>query len=229
MSNPTNELPPDIRTLLQHEREIPPVPAAVRARALARARASLEGRSQAAYVPRVAAPPRLRWAVAACVTFAAAAAVGAGAYEVRLHLVPQAPVPAAPAAPVVARPAPVTAPAVAPAVEPIAEAELPAVSHEITTPRLSRTDSDRAELRLVRMARSAVARQDFGAALGLLTEHARRFKDGRLAEEREALRVRALAGLGRTEEARRAAGQFQARFPRSVLLPAVRQMPGATP
>jgi len=79
------------------------------------------------------------------------------------------------------------------------------------------------------MARSAVARQDFGAALGLLTEHARRFKEGRLAEEREALRVRALAGLGRTEEARRAAGQFQARFPRSVLLPAVRQMPGATP
>lgn len=228
MSNPTNELPPDIRTLLQHEREIPPVPAAVRARALARARASLEGRSQAAYVPRVSAPPRLRWAVAACVTFAAAAAVGAGAYEVRLHLLPPAPVPAGPAAPVVARPAPVTAPAVAPAAEPIAEVELP-VSHEISTPHLSRTDSDRAELRLLRMARSAVARQDFGVALGLVTEHARRFKEGRLAEEREALRVRALAGLGRTEEARRAAGQFQARFPRSVLLPAVRQMPGATP
>lgn len=225
MSNATNDLPPEIRTLLEHEREIPPVPAAVRARALARARAALEPRSQATYVPRVARPPRLRWAVAASVTFAAAAAIGAGAYEVRLHLVQQPPAPAAAAPPVVARPAPVAA--VAPAAEPIAEAELAPPSHAVS--HLSRTDSDREELRLLRLARSAVARQEFGAALGLLTEHARRFKDGRLAEEREALRVRALSGLGRTGEARRAAERFQARFPRSVLLPAVRQMPGATP
>lgn len=228
MSNPTNELPPDIRTLLQHEREIPPVPAAVRARALARARAALEARSQPMYVPRVSRPPRLRWAVAACVTFAAAAAVGAGAYEVRLHLV-QPPAPAAAAPPVVSRPAPVVAPALAPAPEPIAEAELAPVAHETAAPHPSRSISDREELRLLRLARSAVARQEFGAALNLLTEHARRFRDGRLAEEREALRVRALSGLGRTDEARRAAERFQARFPRSVLLPAVRQMPGATP
>jgi hypothetical protein len=60
-------------------------------------------------------------------------------------------------------------------------------------------------------------------------QHARRFKTGRLVEEREALRVKALAGLGRTEEARRAAAAFRARFPRSVLLPAVSQMPASTP
>jgi len=73
-------------------------------------------------------------------------------------------------------------------------------------------------------ARAAVARQDYASALPPLGEHARRFKNGRLAEEREALHVRALAGLGRTDEARRAAHRFEARFPRSVLLPAVKQM-----
>jgi hypothetical protein len=43
------------------------------------------------------------------------------------------------------------------------------------------------------------------------------------------LRVKALAGLGRTDEARRAARAFRARFPRSVLLPAVSQMPASEP
>jgi hypothetical protein len=73
-------------------------------------------------------------------------------------------------------------------------------------------------------ARAAVARGDYAAALTPIAEHARRFRDGRLAEEREALRVKTLVGLGRTEEAQRAASAFQARFPRSVLSPAVRQM-----
>jgi hypothetical protein len=57
-----------------------------------------------------------------------------------------------------------------------------------------------------------------------IAEHARRFRDGRLAEEREALRVGALAGLGRDEEARHAASNFRTRFPQSVLGPAVDQM-----
>jgi hypothetical protein len=76
-------------------------------------------------------------------------------------------------------------------------------------------------------ARTAVARQDFAAALAPIAEHRRRFKEGRLAEEREALRVKALSGLGRTEDARRASDAFEARFPRSVLLPAVRRMPSS--
>jgi len=50
-----------------------------------------------------------------------------------------------------------------------------------------------------------------------------------LLEEREALRVKALSGLGRVEEARRAAHAFEARFPRSVLLPAVNQMLDSEP
>jgi hypothetical protein len=74
-----------------------------------------------------------------------------------------------------------------------------------------------------------VAREDFAAALAPLAEHARTFKDGHLAEEREALRVKTLAGLGRMDDARRAAAAFEARYPRSVLLPAVTRMSHAQP
>src|SRR5206468_1667962 len=85
-----------------------------------------------------------------------------------------------------------------------------------TTPtpsRAIRNEPGPEELALLRTARAAVARQDFAAALVPISEHARRFKNGRLAEEREALRVKALSGLGRTDEARHAARAFEARFP----------------
>src|SRR6185312_6523429 len=62
----------------------------------------------------------------------------------------------------------------------------------------SRAQASRAELRLLRAARAAVARRDFAGALAPIGEHTRKFKNGRLAEEREALRVKALSGLGRT-------------------------------
>jgi hypothetical protein len=42
-------------------------------------------------------------------------------------------------------------------------------------------------------------------------------------EEREALRVRSLAGAGNMDQARRVFGAFASRFPRSVLLPRLRQ------
>jgi len=57
----------------------------------------------------------------------------------------------------------------------------------------------------------------------LIAEHARRFPNGRLAEEREALRVRSLADSGRMADARRAVAAFGARFPRSVLLPRLQE------
>jgi len=41
--------------------------------------------------------------------------------------------------------------------------------------------------------------------------------------------VSALAGLGRGDEARRAAATFEARFPRSVLLPVIRGLPAPQP
>jgi len=87
-------------------------------------------------------------------------------------------------------------------------------------------ESYAAEVGLLRRAHVGYASQDFSSALVLVAEHARRFPNGRLAEEREALRIRSLVGSGRTDEARRAVAAFAARFPRSVLLPRLRESAG---
>ena len=92
-----------------------------------------------------------------------------------------------------------------------------------TLPRPARPaakgDPFSAELELLQRAHAAYTGRDFSNVLALIAEHARRFPKGRLAEQREALRVRSLAGAGRADEARRAAAAFAVQFPRSVLLP----------
>jgi hypothetical protein len=92
-------------------------------------------------------------------------------------------------------------------------------SHRVLSPQ----ESYAAELYLLQRAQSEYASQDFPDALVLVAEHARRFPNGRLAEEREALRVRSLAGADRGDQARRALAAFARRFPRSVLLPRLRE------
>jgi hypothetical protein len=82
------------------------------------------------------------------------------------------------------------------------------------------------ELLVLQPARQAVARQDFNSALSAITEHQRQFPSGRLTEEREALRVKALLGLGRNAEAQRAGAAFRVRFPRSALLGRIEEMLG---
>jgi hypothetical protein len=59
--------------------------------------------------------------------------------------------------------------------------------------------------------------------LVLVAEHARQFPNGRLAEEREALRIRSLASARRADEAVRAFAAFAARFPQSALLPRLQE------
>jgi hypothetical protein len=224
MTGSRDKLAPEVRALLNAERDIPAQPAAVRARAIARARAAIEAGVAAAPIPVQSsrAAVALRWAAAIAVAGVTSAAVGAVAYGVAhfgRERAPAATYLAPPAAPPKAQ-----APAANPA--PIDDAP-PSRPHVLPPPRLSPADAVRAELLLLRPARAAVAREDFAAALSPIAEHARRFKDGRLAEEREALRVKALVGLGRVEEARRAAAAFRAHFPHSVLLPAVGQMSSA--
>jgi hypothetical protein len=216
---------PEVRALLEQERVILPVSASQRARATARARAALA----APVVPtsaRSGVAPRTRWAAAAAAVLVVSAAVAAAAYEIRTRFAPE-PVTgpaAAPSAPAVVAIAPASSSA-----EVAVPAPPPAPSATVAAPPWSSADAARAELRLLGQARAAVARGDFAAALSPIAEHARRFKNGRLVEEREALRVKALVGLGRGEEARHAAADFRARFPRSVLLPAVSQMPSSRP
>jgi hypothetical protein len=81
---------------------------------------------------------------------------------------------------------------------------------------LRSADSLREERALVARANAALRDGDPRAALGAVAEHARRFPDGVLAEERTATRVVALCELGRVAEADRARASFAARWPRSV-------------
>jgi hypothetical protein len=83
----------------------------------------------------------------------------------------------------------------------------------------SSADPGALELVLLQRARLALTRGEYGAALAAIAEHRRRFPSGPLREEREALRIRALEGLGRSDEARRAGERFRERYPRSVLSP----------
>lgn len=76
-----------------------------------------------------------------------------------------------------------------------------------------------AELSLLQRARLAVNRGAHASAMSDLTEHQRRFPASRLREEREALRIKALDGLGKSEDARRARDKFRQRYPKSVLSP----------
>jgi hypothetical protein len=74
---------------------------------------------------------------------------------------------------------------------------------------------------LLEAARTALGRGDAAGALRQLGLHVVRYPAGRLVEEREALRVEALAAAGDRERARAAALEFRRRFPASLFGPAV--------
>jgi outer membrane protein assembly factor BamD (BamD/ComL family) len=77
-----------------------------------------------------------------------------------------------------------------------------------------------AERALLESARVAIARGQAAPAFEALERHTRDFPRGRLAEEREGLRIQALLSAGRLDEARARFRQFRKGFPRSMLLPA---------
>lgn len=225
----------ELRSMLEQAKVIRQVPPSVRARALARARDSLWLQQPMAPVDAVPAAPRgrrLAFAMAATVVLAVGSAGAVVALRANVdrpkqpNHVKEAPsrrpgsqVPTAPAPP-----------------EPVREAEVPAPPAAVPpTPSPSRNSDSRrhavqtgesyeAELRLLHQAQTACSARDFAGALAALREHHQRFPSGRLAEQREALRVRALSGAGREVEAGRAADDFAARFPRSVLAPRLRDI-----
>lgn len=79
-----------------------------------------------------------------------------------------------------------------------------------------------AERALLDVARSALARGEAAEALAAAERHTSEYPDGVLAEEREALAIKALVGLGRRDEARARARRFETRYPRSLSLHAVK-------
>ena len=213
-------LAPELMSLLARERDFADEPVEVRARAMTRARAALDGVSSSS--TRSFWQRRVTLLVAATFVLAFAAAAIAGRLSLRRPTVQGPSVPAA------------VTPARAHALEParpkadVAEGTPSEVVSEVPErpsvgpkPRRSSAadanDTDALELALLQQARGAVARGEFSTALDALLTHQRRFPAGRLREEREALRIKALAGLGRNDEAQRAAERFRERFPRSVL------------
>jgi hypothetical protein len=79
---------------------------------------------------------------------------------------------------------------------------------------------------LLDQARAALGNGNGPAALEAVRAHAARFPESVLAEEREAIAVKALAHLGRRTEARTRLELFENRFPRSPLLPSLRTTVG---
>ena len=78
------------------------------------------------------------------------------------------------------------------------------------------------QLALLERARAALGRGDSDAALRILGEHARDYPTSALSEEREALAIKALARAGRLAEASARLASFEARFPGSLMLSALK-------
>lgn len=82
-------------------------------------------------------------------------------------------------------------------------------------------DTLAAERQMIDVARRAIGEGDGAAAMAAVSRHEGTFPSGLLREEREALAVRALVLLGRAGEARARAAEFRARYPGSLMAPAV--------
>jgi hypothetical protein len=104
---------------------------------------------------------------------------------------------------------------------PAVEAPSTPVAPRATAAASRGTDDLLAERALLDLARAAIERRDGTAALAATREHERRFPAGLLLQEREAMAIRALVLVGRHDEARARMGRFRARFPGSVLIPAL--------
>jgi len=110
------------------------------------------------------------------------------------------------------------APAVAlPSAAPTGSTRAPGPNGEVNAERL-----------VLDEARTAFTRGDPEAALRAVEAHERAHPSGQLTEEREALAVRTLVALGRISAARERGARFAARYPGSMMLPAVEAALGAT-
>jgi len=222
---------PDLDPLFESAKGIDRVSDVARARVRARARATVAAASSSppSTVP-VERPHHLRIALAVGAAFILGATGAAAAFLGPSFLGHQSAVPqAAPAAPL-SHPPPIGdvrahAGLGLPDLEPEPVAKAATARHHRRAS--SGGDARVAELALIQKAQAAYADGNLPGALAFLAEHSRRFPTGRLAEEREALRVRSLASCGRSTDARRALQAFAEHYPHSVLLPHLRETLGS--
>lgn len=235
--------PPDTELLFAAERELVPEPDDFREQAFERARASLPRNPSvrlAWHAPRAQRVKVGLIAAAAVMLFALCAVAFFAGYRIRpssseAKAARPALVPFVVRPPGSAAPAP-TPPASIPEATPPTPnppATVPGAAPSTPSPRKAKprrsvidVESYAMERRILEPAQQAVAQREYGAALPAIAEHQYRFPAGQLAEEREALRVKALLGLGRTTEAQRAGAAFRERFPHSAILGRIDEMVG---
>jgi len=235
---PIEPVSPEIESLLASERVLVREPEEVRSRAVLRAQAALPRRRQAYFAGRWPSGSRKTLIVAAAASLVLIA-LGALAFQSMYRATLKVAAEPIAAEPKLSPMAPSTASPLSGSTGPVVSGPTAAVggppepSSNSRVVESSRTATDSGayalELRLLQRAHQAVARNDFASALATIAEHERRFASGRLIEEREALRVKALVGLGRSAEARRTAALFRERFPRSILVRRIDDMLQTSP
>jgi hypothetical protein len=211
-----------MKALLGYSSTVHPLPDVVRERVIERARSYVASASESSVstTPVMSVGPSWQRIAAAAAAFLALVAAGAVA-AFRGHVPLEQAIARRSASAAVSLPDARARDVRSISLLPPAEPTIRTTEPRASSPRLR--ESYAPELRLLGRAHLAYARADYAAALALLLEHSRRFPMGRLAEERDALRVRALVASGRRIEARRAADAFDKRFPRSVLRPRVEE------
>lgn len=215
-----DELPDDVRALLVSERARPvPDP-----EALARIREAVASRLAlaAGQPPPEASPRRGRWPSLRGLLVGVVAGVITGHLATRALQGPRERVVVrvvervvrAPAEPIDGGDAPADAPTPSDTAPAHGDAGTPPSRPANPTPRV--VSGLAAERALIERCSSALVRGDAIGALAAAREHARRFRDGVLVEEREAMTVQALRALGRSAEADARADVFLRRWPDSL-------------
>jgi hypothetical protein len=155
----------------------------------------------------------LKWAIPATLVVASA-----GTYAWRAH---RSPAPLASVAVAVPPPAPVAAP-----LAPLADSSATVAVDETPTPSalppakaqnaLKPSSDDLVqELSLLHQALAASRSGNAASALDLARQHAQRYPNSRLRNERDAIEVRSLCALGRASDAKKIADRLRARAPSS--------------
>jgi len=221
---------PEIEALLAQERTIECQPEVVKARALARARSALREGVAFDWAPKHSGLSGARWLVFAAAGSVVLVAGIAAAFQM-MRKAPAVTTPGgrAPAHVRLAESTPAPSEAAVnkePASPDVAPASAPAKTTGANRrPGLAnRNEGGIEELRLLDRARQSDTHGDYTAVLAAVAEHERNFPAGRLSEEREVLRVKALVGLGRGSDARYAAVRFHRQYPRSVLSKKIDEM-----
>jgi hypothetical protein len=207
-------LPSDVKALLDAERGHAEIPSAAKARLARKLAPSLHA--------AVGAKAMAGWkAFVLKGTLVVAAAGGAVALadharrDVPATVEVAPPPPSTMVAPVVARVVAAEPSAPPPEVASVSSPAPIAIKRAKPVDPIERLEAER---KVLDEARDALQRAEPALALDATDRHATQFARGTLTEERCALRVRALARLGRKDDARAAASDMAARFPRSFLL-----------